>query len=77
MVTMRLALALAFTAPLLAQTCTYVVTPPSFTIPAGANFTGTFRVTQTPGSACGNYSVTVPSQILWIHITSPFDGAPG
>src|ERR1017187_8084604 len=72
---MRFLLALAFAAPLCAQ-CTYVVDPPSFSIDA-ATFTGTVHVTQTPGSACGNYSVSVPTQYPWLHITTGPSGTPG
>ncbi|MCX6630646.1 MAG: hypothetical protein NTW28_23770, partial [Candidatus Solibacter sp.] len=73
---MRFLIALVLAAPLFAQPCTYVVTPASFSISA-AQTTGTVRVTQTPGSACGNYSATVPTQFPWLHITSPVGGAPG
>jgi uncharacterized protein (TIGR03437 family) len=73
---MRFLLALAFAAPLCAQ-CTYVVDPPSFPNIGAATFTGTVQVTQTPGSACGNYSVSVPTQYPWLHITSGVSGTPG
>jgi uncharacterized protein (TIGR03437 family) len=71
----RFLIALAFAAPLCAQ-CTYVVDPPSFSIGA-ATFTGTVNVTQPPGSACGNYSASVPTQFPWLHITSAVSGTPG
>jgi uncharacterized protein (TIGR03437 family) len=71
----RFLIALALAAPLCAQ-CTYVVDPPSFNIGA-ATFTGTVLVTQTPLSACGTYSATVPTQFPWLHITSAVSGTPG
>src|ERR1035441_8287931 len=38
----------------------------------------TVHVTQTPGSACGNYTATVDLiQYPWLHITSGYGGAPG
>ncbi len=62
------AAALLFTAPLYAQsTCTLVVTPPSFAIPA-STYTADIAVTQPAGSDCGSFSVT--SQANWIHITA-------
>jgi uncharacterized protein (TIGR03437 family) len=73
--TSRFLIALAFAAPLCAQ-CTYVVDRPSFDISAAA-FTGTVHVTQTPGSACGPYSVSVPAQYPWLHITTGPSGTPG
>jgi uncharacterized protein (TIGR03437 family) len=73
---MRFLVALAFVAPLLAQNCTYVVDPPSFSISA-ATFTGTVHVTQTPGSACGDYTATVSPTATWLHITSGVSGTPG
>jgi hypothetical protein len=71
---MRFLVALAFVAPLLAQNCTYVVDPPSFSISA-ASTPGSVLVTQTPGSACGNYSASTPTP--WLHITSDVSGPPG
>src|ERR1035437_4445881 len=71
---MRFLIALAFVAPLFAQPCTYVVNPASFSISA-ASTPGSILVTQTPGSACGNYSAT--TQTPWLHITSDVSGAPG
>src|ERR1035437_875693 len=71
---MRFLIALAFVAPLFAQPCTYVVNPASFSISA-ASTPGSVLVTQTPGSACGNYSAT--TQTPWLHITSDVSGAPG
>ena len=77
MVTVKFALALIFAAPLFAQNCTYVVTPASFSISAATTL-GTVHVTQTPGSACGNYTATVDLiQYPWLHITSGYGGAPG
>jgi uncharacterized protein (TIGR03437 family) len=75
-VTMRFLIALAFAAPLYAQTCTWVVTPTSFSISA-ATYTSTVHVTQTQGSACGTYSATVPVQTSWLHINSGPTGTPG
>ena len=72
----RFLAALAFAAPLCAQ-CTYVVDPPSFPNLTAATFTGTVHVTQTPGSACGPYSVSVPTQYPWLHITTGPSGTPG
>src|ERR1039457_1098941 len=67
----RLLIALAFAAPLCAQTC--AVDPPGFNIGA-ATFTGTVHVTGT----CGTYSVSVPSQFTWLHIPSgKVSGIPG
>src|ERR1017187_192065 len=71
---MKLAFALVFAAPLFAQTCTYVVSPASFSISA-ATYPGKITVTQAPGSACGNYSAT--TQANWIHIPDGSGGAPG
>ena len=71
---MRFLIALAFVAPLFAQPCTYVVNPASFSISA-ASTPGSVLVTQTPGSACGNYSAT--TQTPWLHITSDVSGPPG
>jgi uncharacterized protein (TIGR03437 family) len=72
---MRFLIALAFAAPLFAQPlCTYVVDPPSFSISA-ASTPGTVHVTQTPGSACGNFSAT--TQTPWLHLTSGSVGTPG
>jgi uncharacterized protein (TIGR03437 family) len=73
---MRLVIALAFTAPLFAQTCTYVVSPTTFSITA-AQTPGAVHVSQTLGSACGNYSATVDPSYPWLHITSDLGGAPG
>src|ERR1035441_2167226 len=74
---MRFLIALAFAAPLCAQ-CTYVVDPPSFPNLTAATFTGTVHVTQTPGSACGPYSVSVPTQYPWLHIQlGKVSGTPG
>lgn len=72
---MRFLIALAFAAPLFAQAC-FIVDPPSFRFNA-ATYTGTVQVTQTPGSACGTYSATVPPQFPWLHITSGPSGTPG
>jgi uncharacterized protein (TIGR03437 family) len=67
----RLLIALAFAAPLCAQTC--AVDTPGFNIGAGT-FTGTVHVTGT----CGTYSVSVPSQFTWLHIPSgKVSGIPG
>ena len=74
MVIMKFAIALVFAAPLFAQTCTYVVTPASFSISA-ATTPGTFTVTQSAGSACGPYLAT--TQTPWLHINEPSGGAPG
>ena len=74
--TMRFLIALAFAAPLFGQTCTFVVNPTSFHISAAA-FTGTVKVTQPPGCNLGNYSVTVPIETNWLHITSDATGTPG
>ena len=74
MVTMKFLIALAFAAPMLAQNCTWVVTPTSIPISADTN-TGTIHVTQTQGSACGNYSAS--TQTPWLHITSLPAGTPG
>jgi uncharacterized protein (TIGR03437 family) len=74
MVTMKFLIALAFAAPMLAQNCTWVVTPTSFSISADT-YTGTVHVTQTQGSACGNYSAS--TQTPWLHITSLPAGTPG
>ena len=74
---MRFLIALAFAAPLCAQQCTYVVDPPSFNNLTAATFTGTVHVTQTPGSACGPYSVSVPTQYQWLHVTTGPSGTPG
>src|ERR1035437_4587579 len=72
---MRFLIALTFAAPLFAQRlCTYVVDPPSFSISA-ASTPGTVHVTQTPGSACGNFSAT--TQTPWLHLTSGSVGTPG
>ena len=68
---MRFLIALAFAAPLCAQTC--AVDPPSFDNISAATFTGTVHVTGT----CGTYSVNVPSQFQWLHITSAVSGTPG
>src|ERR1017187_6337274 len=64
----RLLIALAFAAPLCAQTC--AVDPPGFNIGA-ATFTGTVHVT----GACGTYSAS--TQTSWLHITSGVSGTPG
>jgi uncharacterized protein (TIGR03437 family) len=73
---MKFVIALAFAAPLFAQTCTYVLSQTNFPIgPDG--FTGTIHVTQTTGSACDSYSVKVPDGTNWLHITSPASGIPG
>ena len=77
---MRFLAALAFAAPLFATPlfaqCTYVVAPLNFSIGA-AQTPGTVHVTQTAGSACGSYSVTVPVETTWLHITSsPIGGIP-
>ena len=69
--TMRFLIALAFAAPLFGQTCTFLVNPTSFHISA-ATFTGTVKVTQPPGCNLGNYTVKVPVETNWLHITSPF-----
>jgi uncharacterized protein (TIGR03437 family) len=74
---MRFLIAVAFAAPLCAQ-CTYVVDPPSFNDLSAATFTGTVHVTQTPGSACGPYSVNVPAQYQWLHVApEKVSGTPG
>jgi uncharacterized protein (TIGR03437 family) len=72
---MKFLLALAFAAPLFAQTppC-YVVDPTSFFISA-ATYAGTVKVTNAAGSACGPYNVT--TQTPWLHITSAVSGTPG
>ena len=73
---MRFLIALAFAAPLCAQ-CTYVVDPATFSVTA-ATFTGTVHVTQTPDSACGNYTASVPAQFPWLHIQADkVSGTPG
>ncbi len=74
--TMRFLAALAFAVPMFAQNCTFVVTPPSFHITAEAT-PGLVKVTQTAGSACGNYSATVPIETNWLHITSGPSGVVG
>jgi len=73
---MRFLAALAFAVPMFAQNCTFVVTPPSFHITAEAT-PGLVKVTQTAGSACGNYSATVPIETNWLHITSGPSGVVG
>ena len=68
----QLLLALAFAAPLCAQTCT--VDRSSFNNISAATFTGTVHVTGT----CGTYSANVPSQFTWLHIQSgKVSGTPG
>jgi uncharacterized protein (TIGR03437 family) len=70
--TSRLLIALAFAAPLCAQTCT--VDQPSFNNLSAATFTGTVHVT----GSCGTYSVSIPSQFTWLHIPSgKVSGIPG
>jgi len=71
---MKFLIALAFAAPLVAQTCTYDVKPTSFPISADQTV-GTVIV--TPGSTCGNYSARVADGINWLHIWPDFSGAPG
>ena len=73
---MRFLLALAFVAPLCAQ-CTYVVDPPSFPNLTAATFTGTVHVTQAAGCNLGTYSVSVPAQYQWLHVTTGPSGTPG
>ncbi len=75
-VTMRFLAALAFAVPMFAQNCTFVVNPLSFHISAEAT-PGLVKVTQTAGSACGNYSATVPVETNWLHITSLPSGVVG
>lgn len=70
MVIMRFLAALAFAAPLFAQTCT--LNPAAFNIVA-AQTTGTVHVS----AACGNYTATVNSFLTpWLHITDA-GGSPG
>jgi uncharacterized protein (TIGR03437 family) len=64
----RFLIALAFAAPLCAQTC--AVDPPSFNIGAGT-FAATVHVT----GACATYSAS--TQTSWLHITSGVSGTPG
>jgi uncharacterized protein (TIGR03437 family) len=68
---MRFLIALAFAAPLFAQTCT--VDQPSFNNISAATFTGTVHVT----GSCGTYSVSIPSQFTWLHVTTGVSGTPG
>jgi uncharacterized protein (TIGR03437 family) len=71
MVIMRFLVALAFAAPLFAQTCTVI--PTSFNITA-AQTTGTIHVS----AACGNYLASVDSRLTpWLHITPDPGGTPG
>src|ERR1035437_735198 len=72
---MRVLIALAFAAPLFAQSTCFVVDRPSFAITA-ATFTGTVKVTQAPGSACGG-DYTASTQTPWLHITSGPSGTAG
>lgn len=73
---MRFLIALALTAPLLAQNCKYVVTPAEFTVPAADQSPRSVLVTQTPGSSCGLYLAT--TTVNWIHIDPNFSGGlPG
>jgi uncharacterized protein (TIGR03437 family) len=76
---MKFLLALAFAAPLFAQTTNcYVVTPPSFNHLSAATYTSTVHVANAPGQACGNYNVNVPPQFDWLHIQGDkVSGIPG
>jgi len=73
---MRFLIALAFAVPLLGQNCAFVVNPTSFHISAAA-FTGIVKVTQPPGCNLGSYSVNVPGETNWLHVTSGASGTPG
>jgi len=69
--------ALAFAAPVLGQiTCTYTVTPTTFTIGNQA-FTGadSISVTPTGGLFCNQWSASVNPGVAWLHITSGSQGA--
>jgi uncharacterized protein (TIGR03437 family) len=64
--------ALAFAAPVLGQiTCTYTVTPATFTIGNQA-YTGTDSISVTPtgGIFCNSWSASVNPGVNWLHITS-------
>jgi uncharacterized protein (TIGR03437 family) len=74
--TMRFLAALALAAPMFAQNCTFVLSQTSFHITADQT-PGLVKVTQTPGSACTNYSASVPADTNWLHITSGATGTPG
>jgi uncharacterized protein (TIGR03437 family) len=73
---MRFLAALALAAPMFAQNCTFVVTPTSFHFSADQT-PGVVKVTQTAGSACTNYSASVPVETNWLHITSGATGLVG
>ena len=72
---MKFLLALAFAATLCAQTNCFVVDRTSFAITADT-FTGTVKVTNAAGSACGNYNVKTDTP--WLHIQGDkVSGTPG
>ncbi len=74
---MRFLLALAFAAPLFAQTNCFTVDQTSFNISA-ATYTGTVHVANAPGQACGDYNVKVLPQYDWLHIQGDkVSGTPG
>ncbi len=66
--------AFLFAAPLFGQgTCTLLVTPTSFSIPA-AGYTGTIAVTQPTGSTCDSFAVS--TQAIWLHASTVGDSVP-
>ena len=74
---MKFLLALAFAAPLFAQTNCFTVDPTSFSISA-ATYTSTVHVANAPGQACGNYNINVLPQFNWLHIQGDkVSGIPG
>jgi uncharacterized protein (TIGR03437 family) len=75
---MKFLLALAFAAPLFAQTTNcFTVDQTSFSISA-ATYTSTVHVANVPGQACGTYNVNVPPQFDWLHIQGDkVSGTPG
>ena len=75
---MKFLLALAFAAPLFAQTTNcFTVDKTSFSISA-ATYTSTVHVANAAGQACGNYNVNVLPQYDWLHIQGDkVSGTPG